>query len=497
MIHKIKALHDNGNGLGIRAIARELDISRNTVRKYLAMPESEITDYLEMTERNKELDRYRDYLAYLLGEFPKMSAVKIQRKLLEKHPEVTVSSRSIRRYVRHLKQTIATAKPRYYEPILDMTPGVQCQVDPGELRGLLINGVERIVYFVVFVLSYSRMMYVGLSSKPINTDIFIRMHDAAFRYFGGMPEECIYDQTKLVVLHEKYREIEVNPRFNEYATHAGFRIHACEGYDPESKGKVEAGVKYVKNDGLYGESFASWSALELHVTDWLDTIANQRIHGTTGKQPVLHYEEEERRHMKAYFTPAVVLQGGQSVTRQADKTGLISWQANKYSVPLKYQGATIGVDTDQETIFLYDLETRDEIARHRLSLDKGQTVKNTNHYRDPEERIEALETEIVKQVGVDNGKQLCALLKVTSPKIYKDQLKGAALILRRITLSESVVTWLCERSRLTVRQMESLIEARLLHPERFTDQPEEKVHTGDLSRYQQLCTHQGTTHDLH
>src|SRR3546814_18934328 len=65
---------------------------------------------------------------------------------------------------------------------------------------------------------------------------------------GGTPEECVYDQTKLVVLSEQYRELTVNQRFHEFATTAGFRLYACEGYDPESKGKVEAGVKYVKQD---------------------------------------------------------------------------------------------------------------------------------------------------------------------------------------------------------------------------------------------------------
>lgn len=89
-------------------------------------------------------------------------------------------------------------------------------------------------------------MYVGLSFKPLDIQAFIRLHYEAFRYFGGMPEECVYDQTKLVVISEEYREIVVNQRFHEYATAAGYRIHACEGYDPESKSKAEAGVKYVK-----------------------------------------------------------------------------------------------------------------------------------------------------------------------------------------------------------------------------------------------------------
>ena len=128
-----------------------------------------------------------------------------------------------------------------------MIPGEQCQVDGGELRGVMIGGVETTVYFMVFVLSYSRLMHVSVSARPIDTDTLIRQHDAAFRYFGGMPQECVYDQTKLVVISETFRELKLNQRFHQYATAAGFHIRACEGYDPESKGKVEAGVKYVKH----------------------------------------------------------------------------------------------------------------------------------------------------------------------------------------------------------------------------------------------------------
>jgi transposase len=96
---------------------------------------------------------------------------------------------------------------------------------------------------VVFVLSYSRLMYVAARARPMDTAELIRLHEAAFRYFGGCPQECVYDQTRLVVLAETFRELSLNERFHRYATTVGFRIRAGEGYDPESKGKVEAGVK--------------------------------------------------------------------------------------------------------------------------------------------------------------------------------------------------------------------------------------------------------------
>ena len=285
MIHKIKALHNEGAGLSIRSIARELGISRNTVRKYLRMDEVAIGEQQANRTRRKQLDDYRDYIVTLLGRFPGLSAVKVLRKLKERHPELGVSDRSARRYIKALKETVSLRQKRYYEPV-ESPPGVQCQVDGGELRGLSVGGEATTVHFVVFVLSYSRLMYVGLSPRPIDAATFIRLHDAAFRYFGGRPEECVYDQTKLVVLHEQYRELDPNPAFAAYATAAGFRIYACEGYDPEGKGKVEAGVKYVKGNALAGEVFDDRDHLEAHVRQWLDGVANVRQHGTTGEAPV-------------------------------------------------------------------------------------------------------------------------------------------------------------------------------------------------------------------
>src|SRR3546814_3166974 len=71
-------------------------------------------------------------------------------------------------------------------------------------------------------------MYVGLAFKPLDTATFIQLHAEALRSFRGMPAECVYDQTKLAVLSEQYRELTLNPRFHEFATTAGFRIRPKE-----------------------------------------------------------------------------------------------------------------------------------------------------------------------------------------------------------------------------------------------------------------------------
>lgn len=475
MIHQIKALYNHGNGLSERQIAKELGISRNTVSKYLKLPEPAITALLSDTDRVKKLDDYRAYIIQLLQTYPGLSAVKVLRKLKAKVDDLSVSDRSVRRYIQALKQEISLKQSRYYEPVLDMIAGEQCQVDGGELRGVMIGGTETTVYFTVFVLSYSRLMHVSVSQRPTDTDMLIRQHDAAFRSFGGMPQECVYDQTKLVVINEVFRELELNQRFHQYATAAGFHIRACEGYDPESKGKVEAGVKYVKHNGLYGETFTDWRDLEQYVADWLERIANQRVHGSTGQSPRALYEREEKAKLLPYLTPSCLDAASAAlVTRKADKTGLIAWRSNKYSVPMAYQNARVGVCEQDGQLCISDLSSGEVIAEHAVCLDKGQVIKNTHHYRDINLRIEALEDDLQQLLGQPAlAITLCTLLKATSPKIYKDQLAGAKQVLaEHIRYHGAIpeVLWqrLLDTPRLTATGLKERLAAYRQHPERIT-----------------------------
>jgi transposase len=507
VIHQIKALYNHGNGLSERQIAKQLGISRNTVSKYLKLPESAITALLSDTDRVKKLDDYRDYIVQLLQTYPGLSAVKVLRKLKVKVDDLAVSDRSVRRYIQALKQEISLKQSRYYEPVLDMIPGEQCQVDGGELRGVMIGGRETTVYFTVFVLSYSRLLHVSVSARPIDTDTLIRQHDAAFRYFGGMPQECVYDQTKLVVINEVFRELTLNQRFHQYATAAGFHIRACEGYDPESKGKVEAGVKYVKHNGLYGETFTDWRDLEQYVAEWLDRIANQRFHGSTGQSPRALYEREEQAKMLPYLTPSCLdAASAAGVTRKADKTGLIAWQSNKYSVPMAYQNARVGVCEQDGQLRISDLSSGEVIAEHGVCLDKGQIIKNTHHYRDINLRIEALEQELRQLLAKpDLALALCALLKASSPKIYKDQLVGAKQVLAEHirhhgAIPEALWQRLIDTPRLTATGLKERLAAYQQHPERITPaevKPTASPASTVLARYGALHGHstgQGVSH---
>lgn len=131
---------------------------------------------------------------------------------------------------------------------------------------------------------------------------------------------------------------------------------------------------------------------------------------------------------------------------------------------MTYQCATVGVSINAGQLLITDLASGDLIAEHTLRLEKGQIIKNTHHYRDMTQHIERLEAAFERQLGDKAGQRLCALLKTTSPKIYKDQVLGAQQIIQAHTLKYGPVCadWL-ERiltmPRLTATQLRDTLEA--------------------------------------
>lgn len=461
MIHKIKDLKNNG--LSQRAVAKELRISRKTVQKYWDKGEEEICKSIDKSKkRSKEVDKYREYIEHMLEKYPELSASKIKRKLEEKGIKVKVKIRALRYYISPIKKKFQEKEHRHYVPVIDIVPGAQAQVDMGESREVIIGGEKVRVYFAVMVMSYSRKMYCHWSLKAYNTDKFIEFHNLAFSYFEGVPEELVYDQTKLVVIEERYREVYFNEKFYQYATMVGFTPWICEGYNPESKGRVEAGVKYVKRDFLYGEEFESFNELGEKSWKWLNEIANIRVHGATGKRPCDVFVEENP-YLKSY-KEVIIKDEVAAIYRRVDKTGLISYKGNKYSVPEKYQREEVRIEEVEEgSLVIFDLGGR-EVARHIVCQEKCQMIINNNHYRDQSKTIEEREKlvkEIIPETIADN---ICKILKKNNPKIYKDQLVGLYRVCDNYPLSViiEVLDYLQNREQgLRVTLIEEFIKARM------------------------------------
>jgi hypothetical protein len=222
---------------------------------------------------------------------------------------------------------------------------------------------------------------------------------------------------------------------------------------------------------LYAEEFDDWAALEAHLAQWLEH-ANGRCHGTTHEAPQTRFAREERRALQPYLSPASLLGPPPVATRTADNTGLIAWQGNKYSVPMAYQCATVGVSCQDGQLQLHDLTSHTLIATHRLCSDKGQIIKNTNHYRDYRQRLAEHEAAIAQCLGEELGARLCQRLKASAPKIYKDQLAGVCKLLgQHPPLPPELLASLVDRPRLTATQLRDYLEAYRCCPERLQREP--------------------------
>ena len=197
--------------------------------------------------------------------------------------------------------------------------------------------------------------------------------------------------------------------------------------------------------------------------------------------------------MRPYFA----LQGNtdQRMIRKADKTGLISYQSNKYSVPMVWQRQQVMIRIDQSNLVILSPESGEEITRHKLNQGTGQILKNKHHYRDISIPVTRLEQQVSDQLGDRYGTAICALLKAGAPKIYRDQLNGLLQVVKRLGIpNEQQLERLCQRSQLTTTQLESLLEAMQV-PEASTAN-NIKVSTGALKRYHNL-TQAGEHHAFH
>jgi hypothetical protein len=235
---------------------------------------------------------------------------------------------------------------------------------------------------------------------------------------------------------------------------------------------VESGVKYVKNNFFYGEEFASLDELRKRLLSWITDIANLRIHGTTQQRPTEVYETRERQAMKPYLRPAFITQDDSGAVRGVDKTSLISYKSNKYSVPMKYQSATVRVKEEGAKLIICDSESSEVIATHDINQRKGEIIKNNNHYRDHQKLVSDREHEVSEIIGHELSEMLCRIIKATSPKIYKDQLAGLIQVLRKHPDEENLkeaLSHLKERPRLTVTFIREYLTAFCSEKRRQSD----------------------------
>jgi len=207
------------------------------------------------------------------------------------------------------------------------------------------------VHLFVLTLGYSRRMYAVATSDE-KMPAFLRSHEEAFEHLGGITHEIVYDNLRSVVLGRDFEgsRFEWNPIFWDFSRYYGFRPAPHRPYRPQTKGKVESGVKYVKRF-LRGKEFTSLDDLNAQLTDWIVNVADQRVHGTTHRQPAEMFLEEKDLLLPVASHRAYVIE--ERSLRYVPKDCLVAFQANRYSVPYRLAGKRVEVLTDGEMIKIY------------------------------------------------------------------------------------------------------------------------------------------------
>jgi transposase len=275
-------------GWGTRRIARELGVSRNTVKNYI---EAGGWISYQQPARKKRLDGEE---AWLKERFSRHRGnADVIRQELAGEKEIVVSLRTIERAVQPYRQELAAelrATVRF-----ETAPGKQLQIDFGE-RLVEIGGAKVKAFLFVATLGYSRRLHVRAFRNERQESWFAGL-ESAFAKFCGVTEEVLFDNARaLVVEHDATtRSVVFNDKLASFAKHWGFRPRACAPYRARTKGKTENGVGYVKKNAIAGRCFASWEAFEAHLEAWTREVAEVRIHGTTGEAPLARFAREEAR----------------------------------------------------------------------------------------------------------------------------------------------------------------------------------------------------------
>jgi transposase len=356
------------DGLSVRQISKLTGLDRKTVRKYELDPQ--IPQYGPRQQRPSKLSPFEAYIEQRLKEGV-WNTVVLLRELCERG--YMGGYTILRSYVAPRRQQAYAAAVRRFET----APGQQAQVDWGSVGSVQTEDSRRSLSAFVITLGHSRALFADICQDE-RLPNFLRMHEEAFFQLGGVPKEILYDRLKTALTGADERgELIWNPTFLDFARYWGFVPRVCQGYRPQTKGKVESGVKYLKGNFLCGRSASSVEDLRMQLKVWLAEVANQRVHGTTHRVIALAHEEE-----KPYLHPigshrAFPLPEELFEKRRVARDCYISYHSNRYSVPSEAVGKDVVVQERSGKLEV-TLGLR-RLAEHTLCDEKHRVITVAAH----------------------------------------------------------------------------------------------------------------------
>lgn len=488
---RIRHLHDSA-GLTVLQIARDLGLDPRTVRQWL--DEAQFRPR-KGVQRGSKLDPYKRYVRELLEKHP-YSAVQVFQRLRQAGYDGGIT---------RVRDYVSLVRPRRPPAFLTLSfsAGECAQVDWGEYGVVNVGNTRRRLSFFVMVLCYSRLMYVEFTVSQ-TLEHFLACHVNAFEFFGmRCPARVMVDNLKSAVLKRLIGQAPVfNPRYVDFAHHHGFEITACNVGAGHEKGRVENGVGYIKKNFLTGLDIPDFSMLNPAAREWLETIANVRIHGETRRRPVDLFAEERDR---LAALPEPVYDVGTVLTVRASNRFRVTFETNRYSVPAEYASARLTLKAYPDRVCIYH---RDKlIARHRRSYDRFGDFEDPDHPRMLlEQRRSAREQRLLQRFLTLSPKAEAYYAELTQRRLNARHHVLKIVALSEVYGSDATARALDDAFEFTAFSSEyvaNLLESRArqlpepsaLHLSRKADLLELELSEPDLSLYDPAAGDEGADHD--
>ena len=411
--------------------AQKLKMDFKTVAKYWDMSAEEYAIRSKSAKaRKKKADKYKVFVIDTLRDNPDMTAAQLYDWIRENFRQeyLPFQERAFRYYVSKIREEYEIPKPsrqRQYEAVDELAPGEQAQVDMGEIYVKTKSGRRKKIYCFGMVLSHSRYKFIVWQTRPWTTADFVKAHIQAFSFFDGRPREIVYDQDKVLTVSENHGDIIYTEGFQNYHNSVGFSIRLCFGADPESKGKIEAVVKYAKYGFADHRTLTDIDSFNDDCIQWLNRTGNRNRHGTTKKIPAEEFAFE-REYLLPVSEYSFAKPVDASITYQVRKDNIVVYKGNRYRVPkgTYSEGKRVFMIVDEEMVSIVDAKTGVQYAKHPLATGKGELIGSSSRSEESKS-ASILELEQSTALLFDDNEEITRFLihvHHDRKRYYRDQL---------------------------------------------------------------------------
>jgi transposase len=350
----------------VRRIAEIIGVDRKTVKRVI--DRKKVILKRQASSRVSMLDPFKEQIKELLTKDPTMASTTIMHRLRDNG--YMGGQSTVRAFVREVKSKSLKVREAFLR--LEFAPGECAQVDWGEFGDAFGDGVK--IHCFVMIMCYSRMMYLEFTRSERFED-FIRCHENAFNFFGGIPKECWYDNLATAVTDRYGGVVRFNPRFFSYMGHHSIAPHACNPARGNEKGRVENGIKFIRSHFWSGRTFKDFNDLCVQAILWRDQYLNCREHRVTRRIVKNLFDAAEKPALGPINT--LKYETDEVLTKVISPDFHFVFETNRYSVPWTLVGLAVTIRINEKTLKVYYHEKY--VAGHDRSYLKNKVFTNPKH----------------------------------------------------------------------------------------------------------------------